>query len=154
MVLVCPKHKLATLPLALFIIPCPCKTKGLHGIKNALAFLENATFFETIADRDFRDKCFFNRLVKSYEGIITDINQVRDRLESTNIPAYEWIDDPLISDEIKKMAEAEYYAGGSDSVISAIDAMTEDQLKTWLKDLVKKDIELGSKIISSGGKES
>lgn len=123
-------------------------------IKNALAFLENATFFETIADRDFRDKCFFNRLVKSYEGIITDINQVRDRLESTNIPAYEWIDDPLISDEIKKMAEAEYYAGGSDSVISAIDAMTEDQLKTWLKDLVKKDIELGSKIISSGGKES
>ena len=52
------------------------------------------------------------------------------------------------------MAEEEYYSGGSDSVISAIDAMTEDQLKKWLKDLVEKDIEFGAKIISCGGKES
>ncbi|MDD3051351.1 MAG: hypothetical protein PHR06_09415 [Candidatus Cloacimonetes bacterium] len=50
------------------------------------------------------------------------------------------------------MALAEYNAGGSDSVISTIDKMTDAELKTWLKDVVRKDLELGLRIITNGGK--
>ena len=50
------------------------------------------------------------------------------------------------------MAEAEYNAGGSDRAIETIDSMHSDELKEWLKELAKKDIELGVKIIVNGGK--
>ncbi len=50
------------------------------------------------------------------------------------------------------MATVEYNAGGSDKAIKTIDRMYSDQLRSWLKQLAKKDIDLGVKIIVNGGK--
>ena len=49
------------------------------------------------------------------------------------------------------MAAIEYNAGGSDKAIKTIDGMDSEQLRDWLKQLAKKDIELGVKIIINGG---
>ena len=49
------------------------------------------------------------------------------------------------------MAAVEYDAGGSDKAIKTIDGMDSDQLRSWLKQLAKKDIDLGVKIIINGG---
>ncbi|MCD7785561.1 MAG: hypothetical protein LUH18_08335 [Oscillospiraceae bacterium] len=121
-------------------------------IKFALQFLEQATFFDKIADKDYRDARFADALLGSYSSLLTNVNQVRSKLDELGIEAYEWLDNPKIKAKIRTMAQNEYNAGGSDSVMAEIDKMDDGDIKQWLKDLAAKDIELGLKIISNGRK--
>lgn len=123
-------------------------------IKMALEFCQGATFFEKIADNEYRNKCFMDRIVGYYSKLLPDINAIRSELENTDIAPYDWADDPRIKQKIKDMARVEYNAGGSDAAINTIDSMPEDQLKAWLKQLAVSDMELGVKIISNGGKQA
>ena len=91
-------------------------------------------------------------IVGQYANLLTNIVTIRKALDKTTVDAYEWIDSPAVKAKIKSMAEAEYNAGGSDRAIETIDSMSNDELKEWLKELAKKDIELGVKIIVNGGK--
>ena len=49
--------------------------------------------------------------------------------------------------KISDMAAAEYNAGGSDKVVDIIEGMGDAELKKWLTDVVRRDIDLGVKII-------
>jgi len=120
-------------------------------IKSALDFLEKATFFEQLADSDYRDQCFINRIMGYYVKLLPDIQNVRNVLDELTVDPYDWSDDPSVRAKIQSMASAEYYAGGSDSAIKTIDSMGESELRDWLKKLVTGDMELGVKIISNGG---
>lgn len=120
-------------------------------IKSALDFLENATFFESLADASYRDQCFIKKIMGYYERLLPDIQTVRNELESLTVDPYDWSDDPRIQTKIRSMANAEYNAGGSDSAIKTIDSMGENELRDWLKKLVAGDMELGVKIICNGG---
>lgn len=120
-------------------------------IKSALDFLENATFFEQLADQAYRDRCFINRIMGYYEKLLPDIQKVRNELDGLAVDPYDWSDDPKVHAKIRSMASAEYNAGGSDSAIKTIDSMDEKVLRDWLKKLVSGDMELGVKIISNGG---
>ena len=77
--------------------------------------------------------------------------RVYDFLDSLGIDAYEWSDNPTVKNKIKNIAAVEYNAGGSDKAIKTIDGMDSEQLRNWLKQLAKKDIDLGVKIIINGG---
>ena len=121
-------------------------------IKSALEFLQSATFFADIANEEYRDKYFMSAIVGQYANLLTNVVTIREALDKTAVDAYEWIDSPVVKAKIKSMAEAEYNAGGSDRAIETIDSMSSDELKEWLKELAKKDIELGVKIIVNGGK--
>lgn len=123
-------------------------------IKMALEFCEGADFFEAIANSDYRNKCFMERIVGCYSKLLPDITAIRSALEDTDIAPYDWADDPRIKAKIKNMASVEYNAGGSDAAINTIESMPIDQLKTWLKQLAVSDMELGVKIISNGGKNA
>lgn len=116
-------------------------------IKEALAFIKEADFFDEIASADYRDKCFAKRIIGDYTSLISDIDAVRDTLESTGISAYEWNDNPTIMSKVSSMAAAEYNAGGSDKVVDIIEGMNDAELKKWLTDIVRKDMGLGVKII-------
>ena len=116
-------------------------------IKEALAFLTRADFFEDIASEDYRNKWFAKRIIGDYSSLLSDIDYIRDQLESTGISAYEWNDNPTIRSKISSMASAEYNAGGSDKVVEIIEGMDGAELKRWLTDIVKKDMGLGVKII-------
>lgn len=116
-------------------------------IKEALAFLEKADFFDDIASAEYRNKRFIKRIIGDYTSLLSDVEAVRDELESTGISAYEWSDNPTIRNKVSNMASAEYNAGGSDKVIEIIDGMDGVELKKWLTDIVKKDMGLGVKII-------
>lgn len=120
-------------------------------IKSALDFIENATFFEKLADSSYRDECFMRRIMSYYVRLLPGIQTVRNELEGLAVDPYDWSDDPRITAKIKSMASAEYNAGGSDSVIKTIDSMGEGELRDWLKKLVTGDMELGVKIIGNGG---
>ena len=116
-------------------------------IKEALAFLQKADFFDDIASADYRDKCFEKHIIGDYISLISDVDEVRDVLESTGISAYEWNDNPCIRGKIFSMAAAEYNAGGSDKIVNIIECMDDAELKKWLTDIVRKDMGLGVKII-------
>lgn len=120
-------------------------------IKEALEFVENATFFGDIANEQFRDRMFMERIVGNYAHLLTDINKIRNALDTLGIDVYEWYDSPAVKNKIRNMAAVEYDAGGSDKAIKTIDGMDSDQLRSWLKQLAKKDIDLGVKIIINGG---
>lgn len=122
-------------------------TQSEADIKEALAFIKEADFFDEIASTDYRDKCFAKRIIGDYTSLISDIDAVRDTLESTGISAYEWNDNPTIMSKVSSMAAAEYNAGGSDKVVDIIEGMNDAELKKWLTDIVRKDMGLGVKII-------
>ena len=122
-------------------------TQSEADIKEALEFLQKADFFDDIDSADYRDKCFAECVIGDYTSLISDIDAVIDALEGTGISAYEWNDNPSIRNKISSMATAEYNAGGSDKVVSIIEGMDDAELKKWLTDVVRKDIDLGVKII-------
>ena len=121
-------------------------------IKFALAFIEQANFFDKLANEAYRDSQFMRAIVGDYSQLLTDIGAIRNALDKLGIDAYEWSDNPAVKSKIKALADLEYNAGGSDKVIDTIDGMKNEELKEWLKELAKKDIDLGVKIIINGGK--
>ena len=127
-------------------------TQSESDIKSALAFIQNAKFFENISKQEYRDAQFMKVVVGDYSKLLPGINEIKDELEGTGISAYEWSENPRIRGKIKEMASAEYNAGGSEKAIKVIDNMSDSELKQWLTDLVKKDMGLGVKIIINGGK--
>lgn len=125
-------------------------TQSESEIKCALDFFENTDFFEKIADEEYRNNRFMQHVVGYYAAFLGSISEIRTALEDSGIEAYEWSENPAVQTRIKVMASKKYNAGGSDKVIENIDKMGNDELKVWLKELVKKDMEIGAKIILNG----
>lgn len=122
-------------------------------IHKALEFLENSqAFFDMIRDASNRDEAFMSVIVGSYAVLLSNPNVVRQALESLPVDVYDWYDSPIVKQKIQQMADAEYYAGGSDKAVGLIGKMSDYELKKRLIELVQKDIELGMKIISSEDK--
>lgn len=125
-------------------------TQSESEIKSALEFIENTDFFEKIAIEEYRDNKFMERVVRYHAAFLGSISEIRMVLEDSGIEAYEWSENPVAQSRIKEMASKEYNAGGSDKVMETIDKMSDDKLKAWLKELVKKDMEIGAKIVLNG----
>ena len=122
-------------------------TQSETDIKEALAFIQNADFFNDIFSADYRDKCFAKCILGDYASLLSDIDDVRGHLEETGISAYDWNDSPSVRSKISSMANAVYNAGGSDKVVGIIESMNDAELKKWLTDIVRRDMGLGVKII-------
>ena len=127
-------------------------TQSEADIKDSLAYIENAGFFADLESASHRDSCFASAIVGEYIKLLPNIEHIRDELESTGISAYDWSESPNIKAKIRKMAEAEYNAGGSDAAVEIINGMDGEELKKWLTGAVINDMGLGVKIIINGGK--
>lgn len=115
----------------------------------ALEFLSGAQLFDNLNDKQKVDEAFCS-ILGIYRKILTDIEKVRDSLESMPIDAYEWNSHPRIREKIGKLAKAEYDAGGSDKAIAKINSMNSDELKEHLISLVKESMTFGIEIINGG----
>lgn len=122
---------------------------GESEIRFALEFIQNADFFENLADSSFRDQRFVSEIIGDYSSLLSDVNAVRDALENLNISAYEWNDNPSVREKIIALAHKEYDAGGSDRVVNEIQNMDDVELRTWLTEIIRKDMGLGVKIINN-----
>lgn len=119
----------------------------------ALDYLnKNLEFFKNIRTKEFRDMCFKKIILGEYSILLTDIDAVRQNLETLPIDVYDWIDSPIIKQKINALVKAEYFAGGSEKALEIINKMSDAELKQRIKELIEKDIELGVKIIINGGK--
>lgn len=117
-------------------------------IDNAMNYLETAEFFDIIEDNDALDQAFRNRIIKNYNTMLTDINEVKEYLESRiSDEAYEWLGHPEVDKKLKQMAEAKYNQGGYDRALVIIDEMDTSDVKRYLKELIKNNMTVGMEII-------
>ena len=74
-------------------------------------------------------------------------------LDHLSVDTYDWRDNPSVKSKVKRLAEAEYNAGGSDRVLLKIDEMDDALLKQYLKRLVKDSITVGIEILANGSRK-
>ena len=73
------------------------------------------------------------------------------KLDRLTIEPYDWFSHPQVNETIRKLAEAEYNAGGSDRALAILGAMTSEQRDEYIKRLVTENVSVGIEIITSGG---
>jgi len=119
-------------------------------IKDALSFLETATFFDDMRSEEKRDEAFVKHIIGNYAKMLT-IQKVKDRLDRFTVDAYDWFLHPQVKAEIIKLAEAEYYAGGSDRALAILGSMTVEAREDYIKRLINENVAVGLEIIARGG---
>ncbi len=101
------------------------------------------------------DAAFKRDIVERFSAILTDVDEVRTRLESvlTTHP-FDWFSNPVVRREVEKMAQAKYIQFGSQMVLLKIEKMDADLAKEYLKRLIQDNMNVGIEIISEGGSEA
>jgi hypothetical protein len=119
-------------------------------VKEAIAFIETATFFDDLASEEKRNTAFIAHVIGDYSKILT-AQVVKAKLDNTTTEPYEWISHPAVKQIIKKLAEAEYNAGGSDRALAILSGMTTEQREKYIERLIKDNVAVGLEIITRGG---
>lgn len=119
-------------------------------ITNAILYLENASYFESLNDANQRDKMFVKNIVGDNSVMLSDISEVKNYLTThvTDAPYY-WYGSPAVRTCLGKMAEAKYNKDGYEIAFQKIDAMTADDVKRYLKELIKNNKNVGVEIIKN-----
>ncbi|MCB8817402.1 hypothetical protein [Desulfosporosinus shakirovi] len=123
-------------------------------IKAALEFLETTELFDVLSDEEKCNVAFVRDIIGEYRAMLPELGKVRDALEHLSIEGdtYGWYGNPTVKNKVKQLAEAEYNSGGSDKALHKIDEMDDlQQLKQYLKRLVKESMAVGIEILASGG---
>jgi hypothetical protein len=117
-------------------------------VNTAFDFIKKAEFYPIMKDKKAIDKAFNEKILGEYRFILSDTKKIKEKLSFLSIDIYDWIGNPAIDQEIKNLAMAEYNAGGSDTVLLAIDKMDDKTAKKYLKTLIKENIKVGIEIIA------
>lgn len=117
-------------------------------IDEAIDFLKNGDLFSRLNDEAARERAFKESIIKGYDVMLPDIEEVKHYLESVvTVEPYDWFALPVIEKKIKELAEEKYKSGGSDKAMEKIDRMELSEVKRDLKDLIKNDLDVGMAII-------
>ena len=119
-------------------------------IEKALSYLGKASFFDSLKDKERRDRAFAEVILKSYAVIINDIESAKQYLSRVmTAEPYEWYGLVEVEKKLRQMAEAKYAEEGCARALEKIDNMGVDDVKRYLKDLIKDNINVGIEIIKS-----
>ena len=117
-------------------------------IDRAMEYFATAKFFDMLNDNDMLDKAFRDTIIKNYAIMLTDIQEVKDYLDShITADPFDWFGLPEIEKKLRQMAEAKYNHGGCARALSKIDEMDVSDVKKYLKDLIKDNMIVGMEII-------
>lgn len=117
-------------------------------VEKALAYLEKASFYSVMNDQKALDHIFQKRILKSYAVMLTNIDDVKVYLNhSVSAEPYEWFGLPEVDKKLKQMAEDKYVHEGYIKALEKIDGMEVDEVKRYLKELVKDNMIVGMEII-------
>lgn len=119
-------------------------------ISDAITYLENAKFFDFLNDASQRDKMFVKNIICDNAVMLSNIAEVKDYLRShvTDVPYY-WFGSPSVQSTLNKMAEAKYNKDGYEIAFQKIDQMSAEDVKKYLKDLIKNNKNVGVEIIKN-----
>lgn len=116
-------------------------------VDKALEYLETADFFDLLKSEDARNDAFKRCIIKSYDVILTDLNEVRDYLVRTAGTPNSWFGAPTVDTKLKAMAQAKYDESGCDTALEKIDSMDVADVKRYLKTLIRGNMTVGIEII-------
>lgn len=120
-------------------------------IDKAIEYFATAKFFDLLSDSAALDKAFSEGIIKSYAVMLTDIQEVKDYLDShISAEPFDWFGLPEIDKKLRQMAEAKYNQGGCERALAKIDEMDISDVKKYLKDLIKENMVVGMEIIKGG----
>lgn len=118
-----------------------------YEVQAGLEYLQRTALFDLIGDETKRDAAFRESIVGRFAALLTNLNEVRDRLERLPVDVYAWADNPQVRKRVEELAQAEYQAGGSDKVLTKIESMDDARLKRYLKELVAGNMRVGLEIL-------
>ena len=116
-------------------------------IDKALEYLESAGFYDSLKDGKARDAAFKRCIIKNYDVILTDLDDVRDYLVRTVGSPYSWLGLPSVETKLKEMAQVKYDETGCDTALEKIDSMDVEDVKRYLKQLIRGNMTVGIEII-------
>ena len=80
--------------------------------------------------------------------MLTDVEEVKRYLDSRiSTDPYDWFGLPEVEKKLQQMAEAKYNQGGSAKALEKIDNMDVEDVKRYLKELIKDNMTVGMEII-------
>ena len=112
-------------------------------------WLRTGDFYDRLASSTERDRCMKERIVGDYAYLLPDVNKVREYLrdKASMITPYEWIDNGTIQARIRDMANMRYKTGGSSEAENAVADLGIDDLRDYVRDLIKTDMTVGIAIL-------
>lgn len=127
------------------------KSTAEHEIDDAINWINEFKYFDDLNDVAKRDYAFKKHILKSYSTLIDDdINDIKQNIKNKNstLPYY-WLGSEEIDNYVKNVAFQKYNNGGSSKADAVIDSMSPDDLKKYLKELIKDNMVVGIEIINN-----
>ena len=117
-------------------------------IEKAKEYLEKASFYGLLEDQATLDRIFTETIIKGFSVMLTDVEEVKHYLDSRiSTDPYDWFGLPEVDKKLQQMAEAKYNQGGSARALEKIDNMDVEDVKRYLKELIKDNMTVGMEII-------
>lgn len=127
------------------------QTNDKSKIDDAINYLNNFKYYDDLNNSFVRDAAFRKTILKTYSTLIDDINDVKLKIKSKfpTINPYYWLGNAEIDKYIEKIAYQKYISGVSSKVNAIIDSMSPEELKVYLKSMVKENMVVGMEIINA-----
>ncbi|MCM1046779.1 MAG: hypothetical protein NC417_14845 [Candidatus Gastranaerophilales bacterium] len=112
-------------------------------------WLKTSDFYDRLSSVAERDKCMCERVIGDFAYLLPDVNQVRSYLKNkaSMITPYEWMDNSTIQAKIRELAYMRYKTGGASDAEKAVADLGIDELRDYVRDLIKTDITVGIAIL-------
>lgn len=117
-------------------------------IDRAMEYFTSAKFFDILDNDAALDEVFRNSIIGKYSVLLTDIQEVKDYLDShITADPFDWFGLPEITKKIQQMAQAKYNQGGCDRALAQIDKLDIDDAKKYLRNLIRDNMVVGMEIL-------
>ena len=116
----------------------------------AQQFLEEGDFYDRLNSEEERNKIFRKAILKNYSVMIDDLEDAKTYLCSKiSVDPYFWLGLPEVDKRLGMLAQSAYDKGGSNKALDKIENMDVNELKHYLKDLIKDNMVVGIEIINT-----
>lgn len=112
-------------------------------------WLKTSDFYNRLSSAAERDKCMRERVIGDFAYLLPDVDKVRSYLRDkvSMITPYEWMDNSTIQAKIREMANMRYKTGGASDAEKAVADLGIDELRDYVRDLIKTDMTVGIAIL-------
>ncbi|MBQ7256248.1 MAG: hypothetical protein IJS60_00965 [Abditibacteriota bacterium] len=117
-------------------------------LQRVLEFIEKKPkFIFKINNKTEIDKVFSNKMIREYQVIIDDVEDLKNKLSSIDSNYYNWYGNQVINDAIREFAQDKYLNGGFEEIKNDIQGKTADEVKSLLLDLISNNVDAGILVI-------
>lgn len=118
--------------------------------EKALNYLEKFKHWDNLNSEEARDKAFNEKILGDNALMLSNIDEVKEYL-STHISddPYYWMGNSMVQTTIEKYAQSRYNSEGHQKAMQKIDSMNAEDVKKYLKDLIRNNMKVGIQIIKN-----